>query len=71
MNNSSCGGFQSKWNVLPEHVEFASLGFIQSLGIDILTRQFICHKCHFEIHKDKRKKNKGWNFQDFEDNLIC
>ena len=29
MNNSPCGGFQSKWNVLPEHVEFASLGFIQ------------------------------------------
>ena len=37
----------------------------------ILTRQFICHKCHFEIHKDKRRKNKGRNFQDFEDNLIC
>ena len=35
MNNSSCGGFQSKWNVLPEHVEFASLGFAYLLVIDI------------------------------------
>ena len=35
VNNSPCGGFQSDWNVLPEHVEFASLGFIKSLWIVI------------------------------------
>ena len=26
-DNSICGGFQSKRNVLPKHIEFASLGF--------------------------------------------
>ena len=41
VNNSPCGGFQSDWNVLPEHVEFASIGFIWNWHW-ILTRQFFC-----------------------------
>ena len=61
VNNSPCGGFQSDWNVLPEHVEFASLGFIWNWHW-ILTRQSF-FQCCFEIHNDKWNKNKDCHFK--------
>jgi hypothetical protein len=39
VNNSPCGGFQSVWIVLPEHFEFASIGFSYSITIYIESQQ--------------------------------